>query len=301
MSETTTSIRKHIVRLTHAEAEIRFLVSRAASGADLHVRGRLMGPRCPYSSTVEVAYPLKEIERSVNKAGETSILLRTVIPEPSMWDPQSPFLYSGPLGIWTGDRELERNTMQLGFVGWGLGTRGLRVNGQYVNLQAAAIDELDVSTCGRLREKAVNCLVVDVQNASVGTWDLADRYGFFVLGRIRKLEEWERARALEGRPSSLGWILSEEAAAGYKPKAIEGTTYTGSAPLIGLEAGRRAGDVPAGVSFLVAGPGASGELQGGGLPWLQVERIGEGLGEMDLAEGILGTLRNWPPIGEVKL
>src|SRR5947207_1064940 len=99
MSATTTSIRKHIVRLTQTEAEIRFLVSTSSTGEDLHIRGRLMGPRCPYAATVEVAYPLKEIERTVGSEGETSILLRTIIPEPSMWDPQSPFLYSGPLGV----------------------------------------------------------------------------------------------------------------------------------------------------------------------------------------------------------
>ena len=301
MSATTTSIRKHIVRLTQAEAEIRFLVATSAGGNDLHVRGRLMGPKCPYASTVEVAYPLKEIERSVNAAGETSILLRTIIPEPCMWDPQSPFLYSGPLGIWDRDRVIEQHSMQLGFVGWGLGTRGLRVNGKYLNLQAAAIDSLDEPSCQRMREKEMNCLVVDIRDAANATWDLADRFGFFVLGRIRKAEEWERARSLEGRPSSLGWILNQDALAVYKPRTIEGTTYTGSAPLIGLEIGRVMSEVPAGVSFLVAAPGVSGEVKAGGLPWLRVERIGEGAGELDLAEGILGTLRNWPPIGEVKL
>jgi hypothetical protein len=301
MPEITTSIRKHIVRLTQAEAEIRFLVTTSARGEDLHVRGRLMGPKCPYSSTVEVAYPLKEIERSVNPAGGTSILLRTVIPDPSMWDPQSPFLYSGPLGIWQADQALEQHTVQVGFVGWGLGTRGLRVNGKFLNLQAAAIDELDVSSCGRLREKGVNCLVVDVAQVSGSVWDLADRYGFFVLGRLRAAAEWDRARILEGRPSTLGWILNESALSGYKPRSIAGTTYTGSAPLIGLEMKSPAEPVPAGISFLVAGAGAGEELHSGGLPWLRMEHIGEGASEFDLAEGILGTLRNWPPIGEVNL
>src|ERR1700749_4582270 len=109
MSEINASIRRHIVRLTHAEAEIRFLVTCAANGTDMHVRGRLMGPRCPYASTVEVAYPLKEIERTGGPGGETSILLKTIIPEPSMWDPQSPMLYAGPLGIWHHDQMLEQH------------------------------------------------------------------------------------------------------------------------------------------------------------------------------------------------
>jgi hypothetical protein len=89
--------------------------------------------------------------------------------------------------------------------------------------------------------------------------------------------------------------------AGYKHGSIAGTTYSGSAPLIGLEMKSPAEPVPAGISFLVAGAGAGAELHSGGLPWLRMERIGEGASEFDLAEGILGTLRNWPPIGEVNL
>src|SRR5580698_4261315 len=133
MSEPAFSIRKHIVRLTQAETEIRFLVSFSVAAENLHVRGRLMGPRCPYAATVEVAYPLRELERNDNPAGGASILLRTIIPEPSMWDPESPFLYSGPVGIWQGDQQLEQQNVQLGFIGWGLGTRGLRVNGKYID------------------------------------------------------------------------------------------------------------------------------------------------------------------------
>src|SRR5580704_9806910 len=116
MSEIAFSVRKHIVRLTQAEAEIRFLVSCAAPAVDFQVRGRLMGPRCPYAATVEVAYPLRELERENDSVLGTSILLRTVIPEPSMWDPQSPFLYSGPLGIWQGDALIEQQNIQIGFI-----------------------------------------------------------------------------------------------------------------------------------------------------------------------------------------
>ena len=198
MSESAILIRKHIVRLTQADAEIRFLVSCPGSAGDLHVRGRLMGPRCPYAATVEVAYPLRELERNPDKSGGTGILLRTVIPEPSMWDPESPFLYSGPLGIWQGDKLLEQQTMQLGFIGWGLGTRGLRVNGKYIDLQASVVAGLDAESATRLREQNVNCVVVDVGKAPPTTWDIADRYGFFVLGRI------QRARTMGIRETTRG-------------------------------------------------------------------------------------------------
>jgi hypothetical protein len=301
MSDSATSIRKHIVRLTPAEAELRFLVTLAGPAAGLQVRGRLMGPRCPYASTVEVAYPLRELEREQNHAGSTSILLRSVIPEPSMWDPESPFLYSGPLGIWRGNELLEQQMQQIGFIGWGLGTRGLRVNGKYLDLQATVIKELNPELATQLREQLFNCVVVEVSDAASSTWDLADRFGFFVLGRITRNEEWPIARRLEGRPSSLGWILNQPALSGLKPRAFEGTSYTGSAPLIGLEVEQTPEQPIAGVSFLVAAPGLVEKPSASGLPWLRIER-GDGMEQgLDLSSGILGTLRNWPLPGGIKL
>jgi hypothetical protein len=260
-----------------------------------------MGPRCPYAATVEVAYPLRELEQNSGQGGATSILLRTVIPEPSMWDPESPFLYSGPLGIWQGDTLLEQQTMQLGFIGWGLGTRGLRVNGKYIDLQASVVTGLDVESAARLREQNVNCVVVDVSAAPASTWDMADRYGFFVLGRISDPTELQLSRSYEGRPSSLGWILRREAIAGFKPKSFDGTSYTGSAPLIGLEVEQLPEQPIPGISFLVAASGALEQANANGLPWLHVERAGDLAGALDLSAGIMGTLRNWPLPGDMKL
>jgi hypothetical protein len=301
MLENAVTIRKHIVRLTPAEAELRFLVTFGGSADDLQVRGRLMGPRCPYAATVEVAYPLRELERERGQAGSTNILLRTVIPEPSMWDPESPFLYAGPLGIWRGNELLEQQLQQIGFIGWGLGTRGLRVNGKYLDLQATHIKELNPELCAQLRAQHFNCIVVEVSEAAASTWDMADRFGFFVLGRITQGDAWPVARRLEGRPSSLGWILTHRSLAGLKPKAFEGTSYTGSAPLIGLEVERIPEQPIPGVSFLVAAPGLVEQPSASGLPWLRFERADKPGEALDLSEGILGTLRNWPLPGGIKL
>jgi hypothetical protein len=301
MSDSAITIRKHIVRLTQAEAELRFLVTLGGPADDLQVRGRLMGPRCPYAATVEVAYPLRELERERDQAGVTSILLRTVIPEPSMWDPESPFLYSGPLGIWRGNELLEQQIQQIGFIGWGLGSRGLRVNGKYIDLQATLIKELNPELSAQLREQHFNCVVVEVSEATCSTWEMADRFGFFVLGHITGEDAWRVARRLEGRPSSLGWILTQAALAGLKPQAFAGTSYTGSAPLIGLEVEKLPEQPISGVSFLVAAPGVAEKPSASGLPWLRIERGDKADEALDLSEGILGTLRNWPLPGGIKL
>src|SRR5437868_13397226 len=62
------------------------------------LRGRLMGPSCPYASTVEIAYPLSPLKLSEQQVAG-ALRCRVAIPEPSLWDLQSPFLYSGPVEL----------------------------------------------------------------------------------------------------------------------------------------------------------------------------------------------------------
>src|SRR6266404_9073945 len=87
-------------RLDPAEAEIGISVYPEELTAGTEVRGRLMGPRCRYASTVEVAYPLREWKRAYEKEDVPHLWLRVIIPEPSFWDTQSPFLYEGPVELW---------------------------------------------------------------------------------------------------------------------------------------------------------------------------------------------------------
>src|SRR4051794_7203464 len=75
------SLQTRLLRLTPAEAEIAL-----DAGQAVEARGRLTGPTCEYSTTVEVAYPVR---------GN-----RVVIPEPAWWDADSPFLYGGTVELW---------------------------------------------------------------------------------------------------------------------------------------------------------------------------------------------------------
>ena len=87
------SIENH--SLVPAEAEVRLKVELAHVTPTTEVRGRLMGPRCPYSSTVEIAYPLRPLREPVPQG----LACRVLIPEASLWDPVSPFLYEGPVEL----------------------------------------------------------------------------------------------------------------------------------------------------------------------------------------------------------
>ncbi len=55
--------------LIPAEAEVWITVTPEHHTPTTEVRGRLMGPRCPYASTVEVAYPPAAPAAGPNVAG----------------------------------------------------------------------------------------------------------------------------------------------------------------------------------------------------------------------------------------
>src|SRR5262245_50237038 len=83
--------------LTPAECVARVVVSVAKVTPTTEIRGRLTGPRCVYTATGEVDYPSR---RLTQQAGPNQVLGRVVIPEPSLWDPESPFLYQGLVELW---------------------------------------------------------------------------------------------------------------------------------------------------------------------------------------------------------
>src|SRR6266516_2256264 len=62
------------------------------------LRGRLMGPNCTYANTVEIAYPFLPLRRSESIPPGT-LAARVVIPEASLWHPQTPFLYRGSVEL----------------------------------------------------------------------------------------------------------------------------------------------------------------------------------------------------------
>src|SRR5882724_11731562 len=103
-------------RLDPAEAEIRI---DGAPG----VTGRFMGPRCHYASTVEVAYYVKPMPGGG---------ARVTVPEPSFWDPETPFLYEAILQAADGTKRSLRHglrTLQVTAAGWRVNRKPFRVDG----------------------------------------------------------------------------------------------------------------------------------------------------------------------------
>jgi hypothetical protein len=175
------------------------------------VRGRLMGPSCPYSSTVEIAYPLTALKRG--DPAETEVLRsRVVIPEASLWDPQSPFLYAGPVELWQDGQCLDRMQVRHGLRKFSLGSRGLRVNAQLLALEGRLVESLTEKEALQLRAQGCNLLLTPLREDTLGVWDRGDRFGFVVLAladlanaRTRELFE-----LVSRRTCYLGWTLSDD-------------------------------------------------------------------------------------------
>jgi hypothetical protein len=89
-------VRTH--RLSPTEAEVLVVVTAERTTPETTVRGRFVGPKCALSSTVEVAYPLRPLPHNVAEMPQLSA--RVVIPEPSLWEPECPFVYDGAVELW---------------------------------------------------------------------------------------------------------------------------------------------------------------------------------------------------------
>ena len=87
-------------------ADVRIEFDGLPTGVE--VRGRLMGPRCPGVSTVEVAYHLRRL------GPESPATYQVLIPEPNLWAPEHPFRYEGPVEFWQNGELTGKLTVSLG-------------------------------------------------------------------------------------------------------------------------------------------------------------------------------------------
>jgi hypothetical protein len=236
-----------------AEAEVRVTVVPQRRTPGTEVRGRLMGPRCRFAATVEVAYHFRPLPPSAAPPAPEALAARAVIPEASLWEPQCPFLYEGPVELWQDGRRCDRVTVRHGLRTLALGPHGLRVNGRPLPLRGRAVAACSEEDALELRRAGHNLLLAPVQEGAEATWEVADRVGLFVLGRLTGAATPEVVAALSAHPSCLGWLL----APGVAPPA---GLPAGS--LVGAEVGAA---VRPAVAF-VAGPPAA--LAGSALPAL---------------------------------
>jgi beta-galactosidase len=144
------------------EAEIEF-PSLAGIG---DVRGRIMGPSCAYTTTIEVAYRVR---------GN-----RVIIPEPAWWDPQSPFLYRGPVEVWQGGELIESEQVRIGLRHTMIEGEQIIHNGRPIELKSKKIESADDTMLRKLRAAGFNAVEVPAPIADQAC-EIADRVGLFVI------------------------------------------------------------------------------------------------------------------------
>jgi hypothetical protein len=205
MTDRITGVEIRSRSLTPAEAEVWVTVHAGAATPATEVRGRLMGPSCPYSSTVEVAYPLRPLAHP--PADFPPLTMRVVIPEPSLWEPESPFLYRGPVELWQDGRRVDRATVRHGLCSSALTPRGLQWNGKPLPLRGRAVRGLTDDIALSLRRDGFNLLLAPLEEPQA--WEVADRLGFVVIGQAAALDDdaVSQMRRLAGHPSTLGYLF----------------------------------------------------------------------------------------------
>jgi hypothetical protein len=282
--------------LDPVEADVLISVYPERLTSVTQVRGRLVGPRCPYATTVEVAYPLREHSREYESTGTPHLTVRAVIPEASFWDPESPFLYQGTVELWQGGERCDQGQVSHGPRTLSLGPQGLRCNGRLLALHGAVRGACSEAEARSLHQGGVNTLLAPA-GADPTLWDVADRFGFLVLLRITNetelKAELKRADAFRTHACCLGWVVTPEAVAGELARvAAEVLAETlGRAPLLGMELKQPpAAPLSEKISFVLCAEPLVPEVAGLRLPALLLH---EGAREPPSgAPGVMGWVQN---------
>jgi Glycosyl hydrolases family 2 len=283
--------RLHYTRLTPTEAELWTSIEPDELTSTTQVRGRLTGPRCHYASTVEVAYQWREQSRRYETEGVPEISLRLHIPEPSLWDPESPFLYRASLELFQGRQEQESVEFSCGLCEFRLTPGGLRWNGRPLPVLGVGRDQLREDDAAALRAAGCNLILAPAARAGEVCRE-ADRLGFLVLCRWPDLRGLEQLRQLVDHPSFLGCLLEQAVLdhplvreVGFVPSDALGRMLTG------IELSKAmGGPLPAGFDF-VAGP----EQLLSGLEQVHLPRLIQRKEALTLARASMGD----PPPGAI--
>jgi hypothetical protein len=250
-------VREHL--LDPAQAELWITASAEHVTPDTELRGRLAGPSCLYASTVEVGYPLRPFPR--RPEGLEGLAARVVIPEPSLWEPQCPFVYQGTVELWQDGERRDQLQIQRGLRHLALGRTGLRMNGRPLVLHGRSLSECSEKQIAALRRAGCNLLLAATTDCLSQLLPLADLHGFLVLGVLREAEQADLGRAgvLVNHPSFLGWLLKGQ----WEPTGIVRLRSTSHA-LVGIEIVEPpAGALLEGVDFMACRAGVAAQLSRG--------------------------------------
>jgi len=245
--------------LNPTEADVRFHVAVDRQDDRLGVQGRLVGPRCAYASTIEVAYPLGDAP-----PGEPNRLsTRTFIPEPNLWEPACPFLYEATFELFEDRSRIEVMPMTVGLRTIAISGRSFVLNGKKFEPKAIEAAHPTESALAQARQQ-FNTVVLPVSDDARPLWHACDRMGLAVIGRIES--QWA-PEFLANHPCLLAWIVDD----GKRLIADRADLLSAHVP-IGLQI-RNDTTGPPDADFVVVPPYASQQFQKWGLPMMELTQI----------------------------
>jgi hypothetical protein len=200
MAERIRSVTVRPIRLTPTEAELAVRIDVDGPADDAEVHGRLMGPRCKYAKTIEVAYPIRRLP-----GGTAGHVGRVIIPEPSWWDPESPFLYGGPVELWEGGQTAERVQVRGGLYHASAAGGRLTWNGRPLELRAVVEPGVTAEQLSAVRASGANLLVVAADDLP-GLCTAADEIGLLLAGRAADARTRATTAPPFHYPSLLGFL-----------------------------------------------------------------------------------------------
>ncbi|HTK77168.1 MAG TPA: hypothetical protein VL371_18015, partial [Gemmataceae bacterium] len=128
---------------------------------------------------------------------------RVVIPEPSWWDPESPFLYTAVVELWGDGDKVDATRFSCGLRTAKLTPHGLWWNGRSLDLNTRSTPSRTEAEWAHARAEGFNAVDVPAA-AAADAWDYADRVGLLIM-----TDQATRVDAVR-HPSALGWTSDGE-------------------------------------------------------------------------------------------
>jgi hypothetical protein len=252
------SLHLEIQTLNPAEADIRFHVAVDGAADRPALKGRLVGPRCAYASTVEVAYPLRETPA----AEPNRLSMRAVIPEPNLWEPACPFLYEATVELFEHTKRLDSITMTVGLRTIGVSANSFVLNGRGFVPQPMEPAHPTESELAHARER-FNTVVLPIRDDARPLWHACDQIGLGVLGRV---ESQAALQLFDDHPCLLALIVDDD-----KKLATARADLLRAHVPIGLQIRNdmASGDPPD-AHFVVIPPHSSQHFQKWGMPVIEL-------------------------------
>jgi hypothetical protein len=276
--------------LTVSPAEVdiwyKATVERATPGTE--VRGRIVGPRCLFAETVEVASPLRSVRCKEDE--RASLIVRTGFANPGFWDPDTPLLYRVVAELWQDEQRCDACGFDLGFCKIEMNSGTILVNEKPFFLRGMTHLPDSIEEATARRQAGYNLVLAET--GQWNWWVRANPMGFLLLEKVKLSTLTPHYIGLVSRqPCFLGFVLGKEL---LDRSSWENESFLRPLQerrvLIGLELDGPAPSLPNGLSFLICPETMLPAIGETALPKVVMRRSAAGREPARTSQGVLGWI-----------